>query len=136
MALSFNTAGPCIPGEHYMLPPERRLGRVLELVDEGKYFTLRAGRQTGKTTGVRWLVDHYNAGDRYSALFIDVQTAREVPDVPTAMRTVLGCLERARARQLPSSPPIDVEGLLHDPGWRYPRPCSDSPRPPPTRWSR
>jgi len=29
----FNTAGPCIPGEHYMLPPERRLGSVLELVE-------------------------------------------------------------------------------------------------------
>ena len=30
-------AWPCFPDEHYMLPPERRLGRVLELVDDGKY---------------------------------------------------------------------------------------------------
>jgi hypothetical protein len=29
---SFNTAGPCFPGEHYMLPPEPQLGRVLELI--------------------------------------------------------------------------------------------------------
>jgi hypothetical protein len=29
---SFNIAGPCVPGEHYMLPPERRLGRVLKLM--------------------------------------------------------------------------------------------------------
>jgi hypothetical protein len=33
---SSNTAGPCIPGEHYVLPPERRLGRVLELIEERK----------------------------------------------------------------------------------------------------
>jgi hypothetical protein len=49
--LSFNTAGPCIPGEHCMLPPERRFGRVLELVDEGKYFTVRAGRQATRDAG-------------------------------------------------------------------------------------
>ena len=29
----FNTSGPCIPGEHYMLPPERRLGDVLALIE-------------------------------------------------------------------------------------------------------
>ena len=29
----FNTSGPCIPGEHYMLPPERRLGHVLALIE-------------------------------------------------------------------------------------------------------
>ena len=50
MLLSFNTAGPCFPDEHYMLPPERRLGRIMELIERGKYFTLHAGRQTGKTT--------------------------------------------------------------------------------------
>lgn len=44
MRPSFNTTGPCVPGEHYMLPPERRLGRVRELVDDHKYFTLTAGR--------------------------------------------------------------------------------------------
>src|SRR5262245_21339748 len=52
---SFNTAGPCIPGEHYMLPPERRLTRVLTLIEDRKYFTLHAGRQTGKTTSLMWL---------------------------------------------------------------------------------
>jgi hypothetical protein len=40
---SFNTAGPCLPGEHYVLPPERRLGLVQELIEERTYFTLHAG---------------------------------------------------------------------------------------------
>ena len=52
MIPSFNTSGPCIPGEHYMLPPERRLGEVLTLIEERKFFTLHAGRQTGKTTSL------------------------------------------------------------------------------------
>jgi hypothetical protein len=49
MKLSFNIAGPCVPGEHYMLPPERRLGAVCELIEEHRFFTLHAGRQTTTT---------------------------------------------------------------------------------------
>jgi len=58
MRAYFNTSGPCIPGEHYMLPPDRRLGRVMELIEQGRYFTLHAGRQTGKTTSANWLLDN------------------------------------------------------------------------------
>jgi len=101
MRPSFNTAGPCIPGEHYMLPPERRLGRVMELIDEAKYFTLHAGRQTGKTTSARWLADQYNAGDRYRAIWVDVQCAREEPDPALAFKILLDELDSAVARDLP-----------------------------------
>src|SRR5262249_22161106 len=89
---SFNTTGPCFPNEHYLLPPERRLGRVMELVDDGKYFTLVAGRQTGKTTSAQWLVRHYNAGPRFRAIWVDIQEAREKPDPAKALRTVVGAL--------------------------------------------
>lgn len=89
MRPSFNTSGPCVAGEHYMLPPERRLSRALTLIEDGKYFTLAAGRQTGKTTSLMWLARHINAGDRYRALWVDIQAAREKPDPATAFRTVL-----------------------------------------------
>jgi hypothetical protein len=56
----FNIAGPCFLREHYMIPPERRLDDARALVAQGRYFTMVAGRQTGKTTSVRWLRDHYN----------------------------------------------------------------------------
>ncbi len=116
MVPSFNTAGPCIPGEHYMLPPERRLGRVMKLIEEGKYFTLYAGRQTGKTTSALWLVDHYNAGGKYLAAWVDVETAREEPDPLPAFRTLLGRLDYALRRDLPSlALPADREHLLEDP---------------------
>jgi hypothetical protein len=67
---SFNTAGPCIPGEHYMLPPERRLGRVLRLIEEHKYFTLHAGHQTGKTTCLMWLERHLKADGHFRAVLV------------------------------------------------------------------
>jgi hypothetical protein len=102
LRLSFNTAGPCIPGEHYMLPPEQRLGRVLELIDDHKYFTLHSGRQTGKTTCAFWLVEHLNASGRYRAAWIDLQTAREQPDLDRAFPIILGELDRTFARDLPS----------------------------------
>ncbi len=76
----FNTSGPCVPGKHYMLSPEKRFAHVMRLVNEEKYFTLHAGRQTGKTTSIQWLVDTYNQGNRYCALWVDIQTAREQPE--------------------------------------------------------
>lgn len=50
-----------------MLPPERRLGRVLELIEEHLFFTLHAGRQTGKTTSAMWLEEHLNATGQWRA---------------------------------------------------------------------
>ena len=99
VALSFNIAGPCIPGEHYMLPPERRLGRVLQLIEERKYFTLHAGRQTGKTTSLMWLEDHLDAAGGCRALWVDLETAREQPDVARAMAAVLDAIDRALAQR-------------------------------------
>ena len=108
MKLSFNIAGPCVAGEHYMLPPERRLGAVLELIEEHRFFTLHAGRQTGKTTSARWLVEHLNAGGRFQVVWVDVQIAREQPDPGKAFETLLYCLDTAVARDLPDlGPPAD-----------------------------
>ncbi|TMQ03971.1 MAG: hypothetical protein E6J91_45055 [Deltaproteobacteria bacterium] len=115
MRPSFNTAGPCLPGEHYMLPPERRLARVLELIDDHKYFTLHSGRQTGKTTCAFWLVEHLNVSGRHRAAWVDLQTAREQPDLDRALPIILSELDRAAARDLPSlarSAPEDVKALL------------------------
>jgi hypothetical protein len=101
VARSFNTSGPCVASEHYMLPPERRLGRILQLIEQRKYFTLHAGRQTGKTTSARWLVEHLNGGDRFRALWVDLQGAREDPDPSTAYLAVRYALDTAVERDLP-----------------------------------
>jgi hypothetical protein len=100
----FNTSGPCIPGEHYMLPPGRRLRDVLALIEARRYFTLHAGRQTGKTTSAMWLEDHFNATGRWRALWVDLETAREKPDVARVMTAILKVLDDALAARHPEAP--------------------------------
>jgi hypothetical protein len=97
-----------------MLPPERRLGRVMELIEQGRYFTLHAGRQTGKTTSARWLVKHYNEAGEYSALWIDLESARDEPDPHRAFVTVLGAFDRAMKRTLPDLG-VPADGIASSP---------------------
>ncbi|MBK9260051.1 MAG: ATP-binding protein [Polyangiaceae bacterium] len=101
MRLSFNIAGPCIPGEHYMLPPERRLGRVMRLIEDRKYFTLHAGRQTGKTTSAQWLVQHLNGTGRWCAMHVDVQNARDTDSPFLTFKVIREDLDHAVLRDLP-----------------------------------
>jgi hypothetical protein len=109
VSLSFNIAGPCIPGEHYMLPPERRLGRVLQLIEEHKFFTLHAGRQTGKTTSLMWLERHLNALGRWCAVWVDLETAREQSDPAVATPAILEAFDRTLHRHPEIMQPGEAE---------------------------
>ncbi|HRI67581.1 MAG TPA: endonuclease NucS [Polyangium sp.] len=115
MRLSFNTAGPCFPDEHYMLPPERRLGEVMQLIEQHKYFTLTAGRQTGKTTCGMWIEAHLNKTGQWRALWVDIQEAREQPDPTKTFRTLLGKIDRVCRLVHPDIVLPDIEELLRDP---------------------
>ncbi len=113
----FNTAGPCVPGEHYMLPPGDRVTRALRLVSDGKFFSLVAGHPSGKTTCLRWMVSHYNAGDSFRAVWVDLETARDTPEPATAFRVILDMLLTATARTLPDlHPALDVDAWMTTPG--------------------
>ncbi len=46
----FNTSGPCYPTEHYTVMREVLIAEGKEKVRKGRYFTIFAPRQTGKTT--------------------------------------------------------------------------------------
>jgi hypothetical protein len=101
-----------------MLPPERRLGRVLELVEEHLFFTLHAGRQTGKTTSSMWLEGHLNATGRWRAVWVDIETAREKADVGRAMTAILAALDDAVALAHPTLARPDgaeIDALLRKP---------------------
>ena len=76
MARAFNIAGRCNPQEHYMLPPERRLGRVMELIDAKKYFTLTGGWQIATTT-----LSHERAGAARLYTEMQVRIAELVTDL-------------------------------------------------------
>ena len=101
-----------------MLPPERRLGRVLQLIEERKYFTLHAGRQTGKTTSLMWLEQHLNGSGKWRALWVDLESAREQPDPEVALLTVLNLFDRAlrqRHAALQRPEAAEIEVALRDP---------------------
>lgn len=90
----FNTTGPVVAADHYHVPPlERlRLGHVLTLIRDKRYFVLHAPRQTGKTTALLALRDLLNeggAGD-FRCVYTNVeagQAGRE--DTEKAMRAIL-----------------------------------------------
>lgn len=58
----FNTAGPCDPRFHYMLPAAERLPEAPEIVEMGGYFVVHAPRQTGKTTTLAALARAHGRG--------------------------------------------------------------------------
>jgi len=53
----FNTSGPCDPALHYTVMREALIAVGLEKVRKGRYFTLFAPRQTGKTTYFQLLLE-------------------------------------------------------------------------------
>jgi hypothetical protein len=72
----FNTAGPCVPGDHYMIDKSERFHNVRQLIDDKRYFILHAPRQTGKTTAILQLMDELNSQDDYIALYVNVETGQ------------------------------------------------------------
>lgn len=106
----FNTAGPCRPEIHYMLPPTSRLPQVGQLIAEQSYFVLHAPRQTGKTTALLTLARELTAAGQYVAALVSVEVGAPFSDDPgTAELAILGSWRRAATAQLPEA--------LHPPPW-------------------
>jgi len=102
MARFFNTAGPCRPELHYMLPPERRLPELRGLIDQQLYFVVHAPRQTGKTTFFRSLAQSLTAEGRYAALLTSCEAGQAAGgDVERGINAVLGALRIAAENHLP-----------------------------------
>jgi len=98
-----------------MLPPERRLGRVMRLIEDHKYFTLTAGWQTGKTTSAKWLEKHLNATGQWRAMWVDLETAREQSDPVKGFRTILHKFLEVCGRVHPDIPRLELDTLLQTP---------------------
>lgn len=74
----FNTAGPSVAGQHYMIDPLQRLdlSEVLALIEQQRYFVLHAPRQTGKTTCLLALMQYLNTAGRYRAVYANIEGAQ------------------------------------------------------------
>jgi predicted AAA+ superfamily ATPase len=66
----FNTAGPSMAEDHFMIDPLVRIDieDIESLITDKRYFVLHAPRQTGKTTCLLALMQHLNAQTTYRAL--------------------------------------------------------------------
>lgn len=86
----FNTAGPCDPQRHYMLPAADRIPGAREYIAEGQYFVVHAPRQTGKTTTLGALAKELTAEGEYVALRFSCEVAGPFEDdVSTVEEAVL-----------------------------------------------
>jgi DNA polymerase III delta prime subunit len=103
----FNTAGPCVPELHYMLPPEPRLPRARPLVERGMYFVLHAPRQTGKTTTLRALARQLTAEGKFAALHFSCEIGEPAGDdyVRAQDLVLLAIRESATALPVELRPP-------------------------------
>lgn len=100
----FNTAGPCDPRFHYMLPPERRLPTVRRLVDGGGYFVLHAPRQSGKTTALIALARALTAEGRYTSVLLSLEVGAPFSnDLDRLEPPILDSWRRATEARLPAA---------------------------------
>ncbi len=102
MPRHFNTAGPCEPDRHYLVPPLPRFPEARELIDQQAYFVLHAPRQTGKTTTLRALAKALTEEGRYAALYFTCEEASTAgQNYGAAMRSLLYALRTAAETRLP-----------------------------------
>ncbi|MBW7876520.1 MAG: ATP-binding protein, partial [Candidatus Cloacimonetes bacterium] len=104
----FNTAGANQPRLHYTVWREDGVKPILELIEQEKYFTHHAPRQSGKTTLLRELCRKLNEEDKYLALHITVESAQAARDnVLEANRVVLHALKSIIKSTGESAPEIE-----------------------------
>ncbi len=68
----FNTSGPNIPERHYTITRTELIKEGIELVEDERYFTIRAPRQTGKSTYFRQLANELNK-QNYQPVYFSVE---------------------------------------------------------------
>jgi len=73
----FNTSGPCDPEKHYTVMRDELVVTGQALVDEGRYFTIIAPRQSGKTTYFQLLFDMLKEQD-YIPIWVTFESLKTV----------------------------------------------------------
>ncbi|MDR1608078.1 MAG: AAA-like domain-containing protein, partial [Deltaproteobacteria bacterium] len=86
---TFNTAGPCVPSKHYMLPVLPRQEDVDEMIQGGYYFVLHAPRQSGKTTYLLDIVNKINNEGQYYALYCSLEALDKLYERKPAIDEIL-----------------------------------------------
>ncbi|MCP4400473.1 MAG: hypothetical protein GY801_24610 [bacterium] len=72
----FNTSGPCDPEKHYTVRREALLVKGREIVAQGRYFTIFAPRQAGKTTYFQLLLEQLKHSHTYTPVWISFENLK------------------------------------------------------------
>ncbi|BBE30634.1 hypothetical protein OSSY52_07750 [Tepiditoga spiralis] len=73
----FNTTGVCVPKKHYMVNIENKLNQIMNLIENGEYFTINKPRQFGKTTTMFLLEKKLK--NKYTVISISFEGIGDVP---------------------------------------------------------
>jgi type II secretory pathway predicted ATPase ExeA len=96
MPKMFNIAGPCVPGEHYLVPTLARLPQLGGLIAAKQFFVIHAARQSGKTTLLKALARDLTRKDTHVALYCSLETAQGIAEaekgIPAVVNAVLNGL--------------------------------------------
>jgi hypothetical protein len=114
----FNTAGPCNPIDHYMLPATARLESfgIERMLAQKSYFVLHAPRQTGKTTAMLELARQLTVAGNYIGVLVSMEVGAGFPDdVGLAEDAILGDWRQSIRFRLPTE--------LHPPFWKTDAPA-------------
>lgn len=100
----FNTAGPCNPIDHYMIPALARLDMddMMRQIRQRAYFVLHAPRQTGKTTAMLELARQLTESREYISVMVSMELGAGFPDdAGMAEDAILGDWRASIRYQLP-----------------------------------
>ncbi len=79
MRRRFNDTGLCVPNRHYMVDISPKIGHIMQLIEDGEYFTINRPRQFGKTTTMWRLTDYLNQQDDYLAFACSFEGVGDAP---------------------------------------------------------
>ena len=95
----FNTAGPCNAQNHYMIDAMRGLDKeILSLIKDAQFFVIHAARQSGKTTLLRALAAHINAGGVYYAVYCSLENLSSYADADRGIPIVIEDIQNSLRR--------------------------------------
>ncbi|WP_216900506.1 ATP-binding protein [Nocardia alni] len=85
----FNTAGPCYPDLHYMIPAEDLLHDAQKYIESGYSLVVHMPHRIGKTTTLLGLARRLNTEGNFLALSISCETAEVVGNDVAAVEEML-----------------------------------------------
>ncbi len=108
----FNTSGPCNPDLHYTVMREALIAKGKEKVNKGRYITLFAPRQSGKTTYFQILLRELDSEHSYMTLWVSFENLMQ--STPTEFYEEFGLqlAEEGNQYQIAISQPITNRATL------------------------